>query len=73
MSLKNLAAILDPDAPDDRPLIIEVSSEGDERLRLSYGEGRKRIAAVARGASKTRAEAWRGGSHRRRRARAAGR
>jgi long-chain acyl-CoA synthetase len=49
MSLKNLAAILDPDVPDDRPLIIEVSPEGDEQLRLSYGEGRRRIAAVARG------------------------
>jgi long-chain acyl-CoA synthetase len=49
MTLKNLAAILDPAAPDDRPLIIEVSPEGDERLRLSYGEGRRRIAAVARG------------------------
>jgi acyl-coenzyme A synthetase/AMP-(fatty) acid ligase len=49
MSLKNLAAILDPDAPDDRALIIEVSPEGNERLRLSYGEGRRRIAAVARG------------------------
>ena len=49
MSLKNLAAILDPAAPDDRPLVIEVSPEGDERRRLSYGEGRRRIAAVARG------------------------
>jgi long-chain acyl-CoA synthetase len=49
MNLKNLAAILDPGAPDDRPLIIEVSPEGDERLRLSYGDGRRRIAAVARG------------------------
>jgi len=49
MSLKNLAAILDPDAPDDRPLIIEVSPEGDERLRLSYDDGRRHIAAVARG------------------------
>ncbi|HEY6715316.1 MAG TPA: long-chain fatty acid--CoA ligase, partial [Reyranella sp.] len=49
MSLKNLAAILDPGAPDDRPLIIEVSPDGDERLRLSYGEGRRRIAAVTRG------------------------
>ena len=45
MNLKNLAAILDPGAPDDRPLIIEVSPEGDERLRLSYGDGRRRIAA----------------------------
>jgi acyl-CoA synthetase (AMP-forming)/AMP-acid ligase II len=49
LSLKNLAAILDPAAPDDRPLIIELSSEGDEALRLSYGEGRRRIAALARG------------------------
>src|SRR5258707_3624630 len=49
MNLKNLAAIRDPAAPDDRPLIIEVSSEGDERLRLSYGQGRRRIAALARG------------------------
>ena len=49
MSLTNLAAILDPTAPDDRPLIIEVSPEGDEQLRLSYGEGRRRIAALARG------------------------
>ena len=49
MTLKNLAAILDPDAPDDRSLIIQVSPEGDEQLRLSYGEGRRRIAALARG------------------------
>ena len=39
MDLKNLAAILDPAAPDDRPLIIQLSPEGDEELRLSYGEG----------------------------------
>jgi acyl-CoA synthetase (AMP-forming)/AMP-acid ligase II len=49
MSLKNLAAILDPAAPDDRPLIVQLSPEGDEELRLSYGEGRRRIAALARG------------------------
>ena len=49
MSLKNLAAILDPAAPDDRPLVIEVSPGGDEKRRLSYGEGRRRIAALARG------------------------
>ena len=49
MTLKNLAAILDPDASDDRSLIIQVSPEGDEQLRLSYGEGRRRIAALARG------------------------
>jgi long-chain acyl-CoA synthetase len=49
MNPKNLAAILDPAAPDDRPLIIEVSPEGDEKRRLSYREGRRRIAALARG------------------------
>ena len=49
MALKNLAAILDPAARDDRPLIIQLSPEGDEQLRLSYGEGRRRIAALARG------------------------
>ncbi|WP_421997234.1 class I adenylate-forming enzyme family protein [Reyranella sp.] len=49
MSIKNLAAILDPAAPDDRPLIIQVSPEGDEESRLSYGAGRERIAALARG------------------------
>jgi len=49
MSLKNLAAILNPDAPDDRPLIIEVSPGGDEKRHLSYGDGRRRIAALARG------------------------
>jgi long-chain acyl-CoA synthetase len=60
MNPKNLAAILDPAAPDDRPLVIEVSPGGDERLRLSYGEGRRRIAALARGLLKrglTRGEA----------------
>jgi acyl-CoA synthetase (AMP-forming)/AMP-acid ligase II len=45
----NLASILDPSAPDDRPLIIQLSPEGDEQLRLSYGAGRRRIAALARG------------------------
>lgn len=49
MSVKNLAAILDPAAPDDRPLIIQVSPDGDEEFRLSYGESRRRIAALARG------------------------
>jgi long-chain acyl-CoA synthetase len=49
MSLGNLAAILDPAAPDDRPFIIQLSPDGDEQLRLSYGEGRRRIAALARG------------------------
>lgn len=54
MSLTNLAAILDPAAPDDRPLIIQLSPDGDEQLRLSYGEGRARIAALARGLLKRR-------------------
>lgn len=49
MSLRNLAAILDPTAPDDRPFIIQLSPDGDEQLRLTYGEGRRRIAALARG------------------------
>ena len=49
MSLKNLAAILDPAAPDERPLIIQLSPEGDEEFRVSYGQGRRRIAALARG------------------------
>ncbi len=49
MTLSNLAAILDPAAPDDRPFIIQLSPAGDEQLRLSYGAGRQRIAALARG------------------------
>ena len=49
MSLTNLAAILDPAAPDDRPFIVQLSPEADEQLRLSYGEARTRIAALARG------------------------
>ena len=49
MSLKNLAAILDTAAPDERPLIIQLTPEGDEETRLSYGEGRRRIAGLARG------------------------
>jgi long-chain acyl-CoA synthetase len=49
MSLSNLAAILDPAAPDGRDFIVQLSPEGDEQLRLSYGDGRRRIAALARG------------------------
>jgi acyl-CoA synthetase (AMP-forming)/AMP-acid ligase II len=49
MPMTNLAAILDPAAPDARDFIIQLSPEGDEEFRLSYGEGRKRIAAMARG------------------------
>src|SRR4029078_9026501 len=49
MSMKNLAAILDPASPDDRPFIIELSPDAVETRRLSYGEGRRRIAALARG------------------------
>ena len=47
MGLTNLAAILDPAAPDDRAFIIQVSPEADEELRLSYGQARSRIAALA--------------------------
>ena len=47
MGPKNLADILDPTAPDDRPLIVQLSPDGDEQLRLTYGEGRRRIAALA--------------------------
>ncbi|NDH61783.1 MAG: long-chain fatty acid--CoA ligase [Alphaproteobacteria bacterium] len=49
MTVRNLAAILDPTAPDDRPFIIQLTPEGDEQFRLSYGQGRQRIAALARG------------------------
>jgi len=49
MNLKNLAALLDPTAPDARDFIIQLSPEGDEELRLTYGEARRRIAALARG------------------------
>ncbi len=49
MSITNLAAILDPTAPDDRPFIVQLSPEGDEQLQLSYGAARQRIAALARG------------------------
>jgi acyl-CoA synthetase (AMP-forming)/AMP-acid ligase II len=49
MAVTNLAAILDPAAPDDRPFIIQLSPEADEMLRLSWGEARRRIAALARG------------------------
>ena len=49
MPLTNLAAILDPAAPDDRPFIIQVSPDADEERRFSYGEARARIAALARG------------------------
>ena len=60
MKITNLAAILDPTAPADRPFIIETSPDGDQRSRLTYGEGRARIAALARGLLKrglTRGEA----------------
>jgi acyl-CoA synthetase (AMP-forming)/AMP-acid ligase II len=48
-SITNLGAILDPGAPDERPLIIQLSPQGDEELRLSYGQARRRIAGLARG------------------------
>ena len=49
MTITNLAAILDPAAPDDRDFIIQLSAEGDEELRLGWGEARRRIVALARG------------------------
>lgn len=49
MTISNLAAILDPTAPDDRPFIVELSPDGDERSRLSYGGARARIVGLARG------------------------
>ena len=49
MTLTNLAAILDPAAPDDRPFIIQLSPDAEEMLRLSYAEARRRIGALARG------------------------
>src|SRR5215469_15119591 len=49
MTLKNLAAILDPTAPDGRDFIIELDPDANERRRLSYGAARQRIAGVARG------------------------
>ncbi len=49
MSLKNLAAILDPTAPDSRDFVVQLSPEGEEQFRLTYGEARRRIAALARG------------------------
>src|SRR5215510_7116579 len=49
MDLKNLAAILDPAAPDDRDFIIQLSPEGDEEGRLGYGAARRRIAGLSRG------------------------
>src|SRR5258708_10840791 len=52
MGINNLAAIVDPSAPDELPFIVQLSPEGDEELRLSYGEGRRRIAALARGLAK---------------------
>ena len=52
MTISNLGAILDPTAPDDRPFIIELSPDGDERGRLSYGGALARIAGLARGLQK---------------------
>ena len=43
MTVSNLAAILDPRAPDDRDFIIQLSPEADEELRLTWGEARARI------------------------------
>ena len=39
MTISNLGAILDPTAPDDRPFIIELSPDGDERGRTAQAGG----------------------------------
>jgi acyl-CoA synthetase (AMP-forming)/AMP-acid ligase II len=52
VTVSNLAAILDPSAPDDRDFIIQLSPDGDEELRLTWGDARRRIAALARGLQK---------------------
>ena len=52
MTISNLAAILDPSAPDDRDFIIQLSPEAGEELRMSWGQARTRIAALARGLQK---------------------
>jgi len=49
MGISNLAAIVDPSAPDELPFIVQLTPDGGEELRLSYGEARRRIAALARG------------------------
>ncbi|HEY4165460.1 MAG TPA: AMP-binding protein, partial [Reyranella sp.] len=49
MTISNLASILDPAAPDDRVFIVQLSPEADEELRLTWGQARARIAALARG------------------------
>jgi acyl-CoA synthetase (AMP-forming)/AMP-acid ligase II len=49
VTITNLAAILDPSAPDDRDFVVQLSPEADEELRLNWGQGRARIAGLARG------------------------
>ena len=48
-SPSNLAAILDPSAPDAQPFVIELAPDGSERRQVSWGEARLAIAAIARG------------------------
>ena len=43
MGARNLGDILDRTAPDDRPLIVQLSPDGDEQLRLSYEIGRAHV------------------------------
>jgi len=47
--LANLAEILDPAAPDELPFVIELDRNGEECRRVSWGEARAEIAALARG------------------------
>src|SRR5262245_39158775 len=46
--VSNLGDIVDPDAPDDRPWVIDVEPDG-RAMHLTYGEARAQIDAVARG------------------------
>jgi hypothetical protein len=50
MTLANLAAILDPGAPDSRDFIIQLSPEADEELR-SPGGRRASASPASRAAS----------------------
>ncbi|HJQ56005.1 MAG TPA: class I adenylate-forming enzyme family protein [Vineibacter sp.] len=49
--VSNLGDIIDPTAPADRPWVIDVAADGTA-IRLSYGEARAQIDAVARGLSR---------------------
>ena len=56
MTPANLAAILDPSAPDSQPFIIELDRDGEERRRVSWGAARAEIAALAMSGSSTQSK-----------------